>query len=201
MTSERAPGAPQLSASARELPDALTPTCAISIRDSKVGALYQRFGELTERAQSTARYMDFIAQHARNRAIVEQLRAAIPIAGSDSCASDPATTARAIANEYARLCESIPGDTQLASMGALEAHSARQKIQETLALCDTIRRYLYHMYIEECLDAEIASAKGALTAVDPSGAPALTLTLPPPLRPVGRGAPSSPLPQPARGGK
>lgn len=124
------------------------PTCAIAINESRIGEPYKKFSDLISKGQATLKYIEFLDQKARNQAIIAQLRAGsatlAPMARYQQCASQ------------------LPSRDTLFAMDAASAQATRQQVQRVLTDCGDELRYLYHLYIDECLDVEIARVRDIL---------------------------------------
>lgn len=127
------------------------PACAISIDASRVGASYRQFSELMSKGQATIKFMEFTEQKAQNGALLEQMRAARTARGElDSSA------------RYQRVASVLPPRDALFAMDPASLATQRQNVHIALGECDEELRYLYHLYIDECLDVEIARVRDVL---------------------------------------
>jgi hypothetical protein len=125
---------------------------AIAIKDSRVGVPYQRFSELMTRGQLELKYLEFQEHKAQNSAALDAIRGRLGAGVNHT-------------EIYQRLSATLPARDDLLATPVAEVAARRQQIQGLLAECDGELRYLYHLYIDECIDIEVTRVREQLMAL------------------------------------
>lgn len=147
---------PMSGANTREPPDG-GHNYAISIKDSKVGAPYQRFCDLRTRAQLELQYVDLLERKAR---IDEELVAYQAAAGlSAAAAVDPLAKC---SERYQNALGKLIAPEKILTADVSSIPGSRQRIMDVLGVCEGELRYLYNLYLSECITVDIDRIRNKL---------------------------------------